>query len=49
VSLGALFLMPLGDQETPPSTRVEKTSCANSPNVSAAQKQAAPLTNEVAQ
>jgi predicted MFS family arabinose efflux permease len=49
VSLGALFLMPLGDQETPPSTRVEKTSCANSPNVSAAQKQAAPLNNEVAQ
>jgi len=49
VSLGALFLMPLGDQETPPSTRVEKTSCANSPNVPAAQKQAAPLTNEVAQ
>jgi MFS transporter, DHA1 family, inner membrane transport protein len=49
VSLGALFLMPLGDQETPPPTRVEKTSCANSPNVSAAQKQAAPLTNEVAQ
>jgi predicted MFS family arabinose efflux permease len=49
VSLGALLLMPLGDQETPPSTRVEKTSCANSPNVPAAQKQAAPLTNEVAQ
>ena len=49
VSLGALFLMPLGDQEKPPSTRVEKTTCANSPNVPAAQKQAAPLTNEVAQ
>ena len=49
VSLGALLLTPLGDQEKPPSTRVEKTSCANSPNVPAAQKQAAPLTNEVAQ
>ena len=49
VSLGALFLMPLGDQETLPSTRVEKTTCANSPNVPAAQKQAAPLTDEVAQ
>ena len=49
VSLGALLLTPLGDQEKPPSTRVEKTTCANSPNVPAAQKQAAPLTNEVAQ
>jgi predicted MFS family arabinose efflux permease len=41
VSLGALLLMPLRDQETPPSARVVKTSCA-------AQKQAAPLTDEVA-
>jgi predicted MFS family arabinose efflux permease len=41
VSLVALLLMPLRDQETPPSTRVEKTSCS-------AQKQAAPLSDEFA-
>jgi predicted MFS family arabinose efflux permease len=49
LSLGALLLMPLGDQETPPSARAQKIGCAHSPNVPAGQKQAAPLTDEVAQ
>jgi predicted MFS family arabinose efflux permease len=49
LSLGALLLMPLSGQETPPSARAQKIGCAHSPNVPAGQKQAAPLTDEVAQ
>ena len=48
LSLGALLLMPLSGQETPPSARAQKIGCAHSPNVPAGQKQAAPLTDEVA-
>jgi predicted MFS family arabinose efflux permease len=49
LSLGALLLMPLSDQETPPSARAQKIGCAHSPSVPAGQKQAAPLSDEVAQ
>src|SRR3984885_12964566 len=38
LSLGALLLMPLSGQETPPSARAQKIGCAHSPNVPAGQK-----------
>jgi predicted MFS family arabinose efflux permease len=49
LSLCALLLMPLSGQETPPSACAQKIGGAHSPNVPAAQKQAAPLADEVAQ
>jgi len=49
LSLGALLLMPLSVQETPPSSCAQKIGCTHSPNVPASQKQAALLADETAQ